>query len=84
MCRPYTECPLRSLTWINREDFAAPLAVAFRADFDGPILRDGSAILAIEAPYRAEDAALVPIAIRKPAACWRRLPHSWYHTCDLR
>jgi sulfur-oxidizing protein SoxY len=32
--------------------------------FDGRALRDGSAILAIEAPYRAEDAALVPIAIR--------------------
>lgn len=29
--------------------------------FDGRPLRDGSAILAIEAPYRAEDAALVPI-----------------------
>ena len=26
----------------------------------------------------AEDAALVPIATGKPAACWRRLPHSWY------
>src|ERR1700760_4165669 len=27
-------------------------------------LRDGSQLLAIEAPYRAEDAALVPIALR--------------------
>lgn len=27
-------------------------------------LRDGSAILAIEAPYRAEDAALVPVSLR--------------------
>jgi sulfur-oxidizing protein SoxY len=32
--------------------------------FDGRAVQDGSAIIAIEAPYRAEDAALVPIAIR--------------------
>jgi sulfur-oxidizing protein SoxY len=32
--------------------------------FDGKTLQDGSAILTIDAPYRAEDAALVPIAIR--------------------
>jgi sulfur-oxidizing protein SoxY len=31
--------------------------------FDGKTVRDGSTILAIDAPYRAEDAALVPIAI---------------------
>ena len=43
--------------------------------FDGRPLRDGSAILAIEAPYRAEDAALVPIAIRSllPAGDARRI-----------
>jgi sulfur-oxidizing protein SoxY len=32
--------------------------------FNGRTVRDGSAILAIDAPYRAEDAALVPIGIR--------------------
>jgi sulfur-oxidizing protein SoxY len=32
--------------------------------FGGRTVREGSAILAIEAPYRAEDAALVPISIR--------------------
>jgi len=32
--------------------------------FSGRPLRDGAAILAIEAPYRAEDAALVPIGLR--------------------
>jgi sulfur-oxidizing protein SoxY len=31
--------------------------------FDGRPLRDGSAIVAIDGPYRAEDAALVPISI---------------------
>ena len=43
--------------------------------FDDRPLRDGSAILAIEAPYRAEDAALVPIAIRSllPAGDARRI-----------
>ena len=43
--------------------------------FDGRTLRDGSAILAIDAPYRAEDAALVPIAIRSllPAGDARRI-----------
>src|SRR5450755_2736550 len=32
--------------------------------FDGRLVRDGSAVVAIDAPYRAEDAALVPVAIR--------------------
>jgi sulfur-oxidizing protein SoxY len=32
--------------------------------FDGKTVGDGSTILAIDAPYRAEDAALVPIEIR--------------------
>jgi sulfur-oxidizing protein SoxY len=32
--------------------------------FDGRSLQDGDAILAIDAPYRAEDAALVPVSIR--------------------
>ena len=32
--------------------------------FDGRHLGDGSAMLAIDAPYRAEDAAIVPIALR--------------------
>ncbi|MDB5403409.1 MAG: quinoprotein dehydrogenase-associated SoxYZ-like carrier [Rhodopila sp.] len=32
--------------------------------FPGQVLRDGSALLTIEAPYRAEDAAVVPIALR--------------------
>jgi sulfur-oxidizing protein SoxY len=32
--------------------------------FGGRTVRDGSAIVAIEAPYRAEDAALVPVGIR--------------------
>ena len=31
--------------------------------FDGRTIRDGSAVLAIEAPYRAEDAAVVPLSI---------------------
>ena len=43
--------------------------------FDGRAVQDGSAIIAIEAPYRAEDAALVPIAIRclLPAGDTRRV-----------
>jgi sulfur-oxidizing protein SoxY len=43
--------------------------------FDGRTPRDGSTVLAIEAPYRAEDAALVPIAIRSllPAGDARRI-----------
>jgi sulfur-oxidizing protein SoxY len=32
--------------------------------FEGKKIQDGSAILAIDAPYRAEDAALVPVGIR--------------------
>ena len=32
--------------------------------FDDRPLRDGSAVVAIDAPYRAEDAALVPLSIR--------------------
>jgi sulfur-oxidizing protein SoxY len=32
--------------------------------FDGKTVQDGSTILAIDAPYRAEDAALVPVEIR--------------------
>jgi sulfur-oxidizing protein SoxY len=32
--------------------------------FNGRVVRDGSAILTIDAPYRAEDAALVPVSIR--------------------
>lgn len=32
--------------------------------FDGRTVEDGGAFLAIEAPYRAEDAAIVPISIR--------------------
>lgn len=32
--------------------------------FNGKPLQDGGAILAIDAPYRAEDAALVPISLR--------------------
>lgn len=31
--------------------------------FDGQSLQDGGAIIAIDAPYRAEDAALVPVSI---------------------
>jgi sulfur-oxidizing protein SoxY len=31
--------------------------------FDGRKLRDGSAIIAIDAPYRAEDAAVVPVGL---------------------
>ena len=31
--------------------------------FDGRALEDGSTILAIDAPYRAEDAALVPVGL---------------------
>jgi sulfur-oxidizing protein SoxY len=43
--------------------------------FDGRAIQDGSAIIAIEAPYRAEDAALVPIAMRclLPAGDSRRV-----------
>jgi sulfur-oxidizing protein SoxY len=32
--------------------------------FDGRTVQDGSAVIAIDAPYRAEDAALVPVGIR--------------------
>jgi sulfur-oxidizing protein SoxY len=32
--------------------------------FDGKPVQDGSAILAIDAPYRADDAAVVPVGIR--------------------
>lgn len=32
--------------------------------FPGRTLRDGGAVLAIDAPYRAEDAALVPVTLR--------------------
>jgi sulfur-oxidizing protein SoxY len=32
--------------------------------FDGRTVQDGSAVVAIDAPYRAEDAALVPVGIR--------------------
>ena len=32
--------------------------------FDGRAVKDGSGIVAIDAPYRAEDAALVPVGIR--------------------
>jgi sulfur-oxidizing protein SoxY len=32
--------------------------------FEGRAVRDGAAVLAIEAPYRAEDAALVPVGLR--------------------
>ena len=35
--------------------------------FNGRQLEDGSAIIGIEAPYRAEDAAIVPISIRNLA-----------------
>lgn len=34
------------------------------AVFDGRPMRDGRGVLALEAPYRAEDAAVVPITIR--------------------
>src|ERR1700722_113315 len=43
------------------EDPWPPLAAQI---FNGRTVRDGSAVLAIDAPYRAEDAALVPIGIR--------------------
>jgi sulfur-oxidizing protein SoxY len=36
--------------------------------FDGRAVRDGSAILTIDAPNRAEDAALVPVSIRSMLA----------------
>jgi sulfur-oxidizing protein SoxY len=36
--------------------------------FDGKTIRDGSTILTIDAPYRAEDAALVPVEIRTQLA----------------
>jgi sulfur-oxidizing protein SoxY len=32
--------------------------------FPGKVLRDGAAMVAIDAPYRAEDAAIVPVAVR--------------------
>jgi sulfur-oxidizing protein SoxY len=43
--------------------------------FDGKPLQDGSAVVAIDAPYRAEDAAIVPVDIRSvlPADDARRL-----------
>ena len=43
--------------------------------FDGRAVEDGSAIVAIDAPYRAEDAALVPVGLRTllPASDVRRI-----------
>ena len=43
--------------------------------FDGRAVEDGSAVVAIDAPYRAEDAALVPIGLRclLPAGDARRI-----------
>lgn len=43
--------------------------------FDGRAVKDGSGIVAIDAPYRAEDAALVPVGIRSllPISDARRL-----------
>jgi sulfur-oxidizing protein SoxY len=43
--------------------------------FDGRTVEDGSAIVAIDAPYRAEDAALVPVGLRTllPANDVRRI-----------
>jgi sulfur-oxidizing protein SoxY len=43
--------------------------------FNGRTIQDGAAILAIDAPYRADDAALVPIAINSllPAGDARRI-----------
>ena len=51
--------------------------------FDGRKLRDGGAILAIDAPYRAEDAALVPVGLRSllPAGDERQFVASpWWST----
>ena len=52
--------------------------------FDGRTVQDGSAVLAIDAPYRAEDAALVPVGIRSLLASRRRPPHSRHHAGDRR
>jgi sulfur-oxidizing protein SoxY len=43
--------------------------------FDGRAVEDGSAVVAIDAPYRAEDAALVPVGLRclLPASDGRRI-----------
>jgi sulfur-oxidizing protein SoxY len=43
--------------------------------FDGRAVEDGSAVVAIDAPYRAEDAALVPVGLRTllPASDARRM-----------
>jgi sulfur-oxidizing protein SoxY len=43
--------------------------------FDGRAVEDGSAVVAIDAPYRAEDAALVPVGLRSllPASDARRI-----------
>ena len=52
--------------------------------FDGRAIQDGGAVVAIDAPYRAEDAALVPIGIRSllPSGDPRRIRR--YHACDRR
>jgi sulfur-oxidizing protein SoxY len=36
--------------------------------FPGKVLQDGAAVLAIDAPYRAEDAAVVPVAVHSMVA----------------
>jgi sulfur-oxidizing protein SoxY len=43
--------------------------------FDGRAVEDGSAVVAIDAPYRAADAALVPVTLRSllPASDGRRI-----------
>jgi sulfur-oxidizing protein SoxY len=43
--------------------------------FDGRTVQDGATIMAIDAPYRAEDAALVPVAVRSllPSGDSRRI-----------
>jgi sulfur-oxidizing protein SoxY len=45
----------------TREDPWPSLAAQI---FDGRAIEDGSSIVAIDAPYRAEDAALVPVGLR--------------------
>ena len=52
--------------------------------FNGRTVQDGATIMAIDAPYRAEDAALVPVAVRSLLPSWRLAPHRRYHACDRR
>ena len=40
----------------------------WRARHDGRALADGSGLIALDMPYRAEDAAVVPLTMRIPSS----------------